>query len=159
MNRSRGVVVFDNGKSFAATRLSRPFVDAKQFITRAVRDSSVVHFQLDDVVPSGDSYRNVSRRIPIWLLAVLGSTTVSVSIASVTLFRSGDSSITFWSCVIGATGGVVGCVIAMLLDNYLRESPPFSLQTSSIKECSCVPSLPQVSLWSLLPSLARSWRC
>lgn len=30
---------------------------------------------------------------------------------------------TFWSCVIGATDGVVGCVIAMLLDNYLRESP------------------------------------
>ncbi|ELP34618.1 hypothetical protein RBSWK_01450 [Rhodopirellula baltica SWK14] len=27
MNRSRGVVVFDNGKSIAATRLSRPFAD------------------------------------------------------------------------------------------------------------------------------------
>ena len=26
MNRSRGAVVFDNGKSIAATRLSRPFV-------------------------------------------------------------------------------------------------------------------------------------
>src|SRR6056297_3388036 len=34
MNRSRGVVVFGNGKSIAATRLSRPFAYRTQFTLR-----------------------------------------------------------------------------------------------------------------------------
>ncbi len=37
MNRSRGVVVFDNGKSIAATRLSRTFVDLSSIESQFLR--------------------------------------------------------------------------------------------------------------------------
>ena len=61
-------------------------------------------------------------RLGYWPFVV--ATTISVAIVTVRLFGGGGTSITFWSCAIGATGGVVGSVIAMLADNYLRERPP-----------------------------------
>lgn len=61
-------------------------------------------------------------RFGYWPFLVV--TTISASIATVRLFHSGDSNLTFGSYAIGATGGFLGSVIAMLADNFLRERPP-----------------------------------
>ncbi|MCA9131084.1 MAG: hypothetical protein KDB22_28565 [Planctomycetales bacterium] len=63
----------------------------------------------------------IAFRFGYWPFLV--ATTISASIVTVRLFGSGDANLTFWSCAIGATGGVVGSLIAMLADNYLRDRP------------------------------------
>lgn len=60
-------------------------------------------------------------RMGYWPLLV--TSTISASFATAKLCPTGGSGSIYWSCAIGAAGGVVGAATAMLVDNCVRERP------------------------------------